>query len=148
MWIQILYTFLKFLYLKCINLYLLHFLTEFNDSQPVTEKNLLKLPLLCSTCKYVMNTLSDAQSHLSSNPNCRTSQFKCLLCPKLFIWPATLMKHFREQHEGPGGITRVARRMWYFCDVCKKPLLSKHALSLHRSKFHGLNQPNTAGTEG
>lgn len=106
------------------------------------------MPLLCSTCKYVMNTLSDAQSHLSSNPNCRTSQFKCLLCPKLFIWPATLMKHFREQHEGPGGITRVARRMWYFCDVCKKPLLSKHALSLHRSKFHGLNQPNTAGTEG
>ncbi|GIY14314.1 protein bric-a-brac 2 [Caerostris darwini] len=114
-------------------------LIALEDSPLVPEKNLLNLPLLCSTCNYVMTTLSDAQSHLSTNPRCRTSQFKCHLCPKIFIWPATLMKHFREQHEGPGGTTRVTRRLWFFCDVCKKPLLSKHALSLHRSKFHGLS---------
>lgn len=83
--------------------------------------------------------MSDAQSHLSMNPNCRTSQFKCLLCPKLFIWPATLIKHFREQHQGPGGTARVTQRLWFFCDICKKPLLSKHALCLHRSKFHGFS---------
>ncbi|GBM51392.1 Protein bric-a-brac 2 [Araneus ventricosus] len=119
-------------------------ISDLEDPPLVSEKNLLRLPLQCSTCNYVMTTLSDAQSHLSTNPQCRTSQFKCHLCPKIFIWPATLMKHFREQHEGPGGTTRVTRRLWFFCDVCKKPLLSKHALSLHRSKFHGLSFHPTA----
>ncbi|XP_015912678.1 myoneurin [Parasteatoda tepidariorum] len=109
------------------------------ETHPTTmsDKTLLKLPLICSNCQYVMTTLSDAQSHLNTNPNCRTSQFQCPLCPKVFIWPATLVKHFREQHQGPGGTTRVTERLWYFCEVCRKPLLSKHALSLHRNKFHG-----------
>lgn len=110
-----------------------------SDSQVISEKNLVRLPVSCATCNYSLNTMSDAQSHLSMNPNCRTSQFKCLLCPKLFIWPATLIKHFREQHQGPGGTARVTQRLWFFCDICKKPLLSKHALCLHRSKFHGFS---------
>lgn len=105
----------------------------------ISEKNLVRLPVSCATCNCILNTMSDAQSHLSMNPNCRTSQFKCLLCPKLFIWPATLIKHFREQHQGPGGTARVTQRLWFFCDICKKPLLSKHALCLHRSKFHGFS---------
>lgn len=112
---------------------------ESSESQVVSEKNLVRLPVSCATCNCVLNTMSDAQSHLSMNPNCRTSQFKCLLCPKLFIWPATLIKHFREQHQGPGGTARVTQRLWFFCDICKKPLLSKHALCLHRSKFHGFS---------
>ncbi|XP_054709461.1 zinc finger and BTB domain-containing protein 18.3-like [Uloborus diversus] len=117
---------------------------ESSSSPIISEKNLVKLPVSCSSCNYTLNTMSDAQSHLSMNPNCRTSQFKCLLCPKLFIWPATLIKHFREQHQGPGGIARVTQRLWYFCDTCKKPLLSKHALFLHRSKFHGIGTDNVS----
>lgn len=133
-----LYEYIKYS-LKQKPLFYFIFYVDISDSQVVSEKNLVRLPVSCATCNYVLNTMSDAQSHLSMNPNCRTSQFKCLLCPKLFIWPATLIKHFREQHQGPGGTARVTQRLWFFCDICKKPLLSKHALCLHRSKFHGFS---------
>ncbi|GIX68171.1 protein bric-a-brac 2 [Caerostris extrusa] len=85
-----------------------------------------------------MTTLSDAQSHLSTNPLPHITVQMSFMSQDLHL-ACNFNEALPEQHEGPGGTTRVTRRLWFFCDVCKKPLLSKHALSLHRSKFHGLS---------
>ncbi|UYV60460.1 hypothetical protein LAZ67_1001202 [Cordylochernes scorpioides] len=86
-------------------------------------------PKSCGVCKIPLGTASDFQAHLSSQPACRTRQLDCHLCPKSFIWPVTMQKHLTQHSD-------EAEREWFFCDVCRKALVSSKAVFLHKKKFH------------
>ncbi|XP_023227797.1 zinc finger protein 629-like isoform X2 [Centruroides vittatus] len=90
-------------------------------------------PHNCAACNVEITSLADFHSHLTSNPMCRVRQFDCHLCPKSFIWPVTLAKHLKEHTISEPSTTQ---KIWFFCDICRKALLSRKAVLLHKKKFH------------
>ncbi|KAI5640783.1 zinc finger protein 99-like [Phthorimaea operculella] len=82
----------------------------------------------CPLCSETFKSYSLKKKHLSAAHEIKVSEFKCDMCPKIFLMIADLNRHKRNEH---------MKERNYQCKDCELSFFDNYQLKLHSVKHGG-----------